>query len=79
MIEGIPVKHDLNLLRVLVSVADHPKMATAAQMLPEDLAKGNKSGYNFAITKCHDCARLIQMNCSCALRAAWCRRHVRCR
>ena len=26
--------------------------ATSAQMLPEDLAKGNKSGYNFVISKC---------------------------
>lgn len=26
---------------------------TGAQILPEDLAKGNKSGYNFAITACN--------------------------
>ncbi|MGB8259701.1 MAG: prepilin-type N-terminal cleavage/methylation domain-containing protein [Terracidiphilus sp.] len=26
--------------------------ATSAQMIPDDLAKGNKSGYNFAITNC---------------------------
>jgi DNA-binding transcriptional LysR family regulator len=31
--EAMRMKHDLNLLRVLVSVADHPKVANAAQML----------------------------------------------
>ena len=29
-----------------------PPTATSAQMLPDDLSKGNKDGYNFAITNC---------------------------
>jgi type IV pilus assembly protein PilA len=29
-----------------------PPSATASQMLPDELSKGNKDGYNFAITNC---------------------------
>jgi type IV pilus assembly protein PilA len=34
------------------AAAGTPPSATASQMLPDDLSKGNKDGYNFIITNC---------------------------